>query len=127
MTYLLDTNAVINYLDASLPFAGMQLLNTVVDDEPIISVVTKIETLGFNFKVVEEEAIIETFINGSTILDLNNDIVNKTIAIRKSKKIKLPDAIIAATALVYGLVLISRNTSDFKNIEGLQVIDPYSL
>lgn len=83
MTYLLDTNAVINYLDASLPFAGMQLLNTVVDDEPIISVVTKIETLGFNFKVVEEEAIIETFINGSTILDLNNDIVNKTIAIRK--------------------------------------------
>lgn len=127
MTYLLDTNAVINYLDASLPIAGMQLLNTVVDDEPIISVVTKIETLGFNFKVVEEEAIIETFINGSTILDLNNDIVNKTIAIRKSKKIKLPDAIIAATALVYGLVLISRNTSDFKNIEGLQVIDPYSL
>lgn len=83
MTYLLDTNAVINYLDASLPIAGMQLLNTVVDDEPIISVVTKIETLGFNFKVVEEEAIIETFINGSTILDLNNDIVNKTIAIRK--------------------------------------------
>lgn len=127
MTYLLDTNAVINYLDASLPIAGMQLLNTVVDDEPIISVVTKIETLGFNFKVVEEEAIIETFINGSTILDLNNDIVNKTIAIRKSKKIKLPDAIIAATALVYGLVLISRNTSDFKNIEGLQLIDPYSL
>jgi predicted nucleic acid-binding protein len=69
----------------------------------------------------------ETFINGSTILELNNDIVEKTIAIRKSKKIKLPDAIIAATALVYDLVVVSRNTSDFKNIQGLQVIDPHSL
>jgi predicted nucleic acid-binding protein len=40
---------------------------------------------------------------------------------------RLPDAIIAATALVYDLVLISRNISDFKNIDGLQVIDPHSL
>lgn len=127
MGYLLDTNAVINYLDASLPVAGMQLLNAIVDDEPIVSIITKMETLGYNFKSVEEQITMEIFINGSVILDLNNDIVNKTISIRKIKKIKLPDAIITATALVYDLVLISRNTSDFKNIDGLQVIDPHSL
>lgn len=56
---------------------------------------------------------------------LYDDIVNKTISIRKSNKIKLPDAIIAATALVYDLTLISRNTSDFKNIAGLQSIHPH--
>ena len=127
MGYLLDTNAVINYLDASLPVAGMHLLNTIVDQEPMASIVTKIETLGYAFKSVEEQAIMETFINGSTILHLNDEIVDKTIALRKSKKMKLPDAIIAATALVYNLVVILRNTADFKNIPGLQVINPHHL
>lgn len=127
MSYLLDTNTVINFLGASLPVAGMQLLNTTVDDNPIDSIITKIETLGFNFKSMEEQTIVEIFINGSTVIDLSDDIVSKTIEIRKTKKIKLPDAIIAATALVYDLVLISRNTSDFTNIDGLKVIDPHSL
>ena len=40
---------------------------------------------------------------------------------------KLPDAVIAATALQNGLVLVSRNTKDYKNIQGLEVIDPYGL
>jgi predicted nucleic acid-binding protein len=93
----------------------------------MISIVTKMETLGYNFQSVEEQTTMETFINGSTILDLNNDIVNTTIAIRKSKKMKLPDAIIAATALVYDLTLITRNSADFKNIAELKTIDPYSL
>jgi predicted nucleic acid-binding protein len=53
--------------------------------------------------------------------------VEASIDIRKKHKTKLPDAIIAATALVYDLVIISRNISDFKNIDGLQVIDPHSL
>lgn len=125
MGYLLDTNVVINYLDASLPVGGMQLLNTIVDEEPMVSVVTKMETLGFNFKSVSEHIAMETFIDGSAVLDINNDIVNKTIAIRKIKKIDLPDAIIAATALVYGLTLVTRNVSDFKNIEGLKLINPW--
>ena len=127
MGYLLDTNAVINYLDASFPLSGMQILNTIVDDEPMISIVTKMETLGYNFTSVEEQTTMETFINGSNVLDLNNDIVNKTIAIRKSKKMKLPDAIIAATALVYNLALITRNIADFKNIKELKTIDPFNL
>jgi predicted nucleic acid-binding protein len=127
MGYLLDTNVVINYLNASLPVAGMQFLDAIVDDEPIISLITKMETLGFNFKSAEEQAITETFANGCSILDLNENIVNTTIGIRKNKKMKLPDAIIAATALVYDLTLITRNTSDFKNMEGLKVINPFDL
>jgi predicted nucleic acid-binding protein len=42
------------------------------------------------------------------------------------KRIKLPDAIIAATALVQNCILLSHNTTDFNKIEGLQVLDPYS-
>lgn len=61
------------------------------------------------------------------IIQLTAAIVTQTIEIRKEYKIKLPDAIIAATALVNDLTLISRNKSDFKNIDGLAVIDPHSL
>jgi predicted nucleic acid-binding protein len=125
--YLLDNNAVINYLDGSMPTSAMLSMNNIVDIESNISVITKIETLGFAFKTMADQITTESFVNGSTILHLDDDIVNFTINIRKTNKIKTPDAIIAATALVYNLTLISRNLSDFKNILGLQVIDPFTL
>ncbi len=127
MRYLLDTNIVIHYLNATLPVKGMQLLNSIVDDEPMVSVVTKMETLGFNFTVPSEQTAMEIFINGCNVLDLNSDIVNKTIELRKTIKTKLPDAIIAATAITFGLTLITNNAKDFKNINGLTIIDPHSL
>jgi predicted nucleic acid-binding protein len=45
----------------------------------------------------------------------------------KYAKIKLPDAIIAATAIVNNFVLLSRNTKDFEGIEGLEIVNPYQL
>ena len=62
MRYLLDTNVVINYLDASLPVAGMQLLNDIVDSDPMISIITKMETLGYNFTSIDEQITMETLI-----------------------------------------------------------------
>lgn len=53
-------------------------------------------------------------------------IVAQCIAIRRSHKVKTPDAIIAATAIVHNFTLITSDT-DFKNIHGLQVIDPHSI
>jgi predicted nucleic acid-binding protein len=124
--YLIDTNAVIDYLGNKLPASGMDFMNTVIDAVPNISVVTKIEVLGFNAPE-QHYQLLTNFINDATVLDLSSNVVEASIDIRKKHKTKLPDAIIAATALVYDLVVISRNTSDFKNIDGLQVIDPHSL
>ena len=124
--YLIDTNAVIDYLGSKLPATGMDFMNGVIDAVPNISVVTKIEVLGFN-TTDEHYQILYSFINDATVFDLTNNVVDASIEIRKKYKTKLPDAIIAATALVYDLVLVSRNISDFKNIEGLQILDPHSL
>ncbi|CAN5478654.1 type II toxin-antitoxin system VapC family toxin [soil metagenome] len=124
--YLMDTNAVIDYLGNRLSALGMDFISTVVDAVPNVSVVTKIEVLGFHAPDEHYETL-TNFINDATVLDLTQNVVEASIEIRKKHKSKLPDAIIAATALVYDLVLISRNITDFKNIDGLKLIDPHTL
>jgi len=124
--YLIDSNTVIDYLGRKLPPSGMDFMNNVIDDFPTLSVITKIEVLGFNAPD-EHYQLLTNFMDDNTILGLTNNIVDTSIEIRKNYKTKLPDAIIAATALVYNLTLISRNTSDFINIQDLKVINPYTL
>ena len=124
--YLIDTNAVIDYLGKKIPLTGMDFMTPIVDSVPNISVISKIEVLGFNAPE-EHYKLLTNFMDDAAILDLTSTIVDVSIDIRKKHKTKLPDAIIAATALVYDLVLISRNVSDFKNIHDLKVIDPHSL
>jgi predicted nucleic acid-binding protein len=122
--YLIDSNVVIGYLDNKLPKSGMELMHAIIDETPNISVITKIEVLRFNTSD-DSYAILEDFVAESAVLEINDQVVDKTIILCKARKIKLPDAIIAATALVNDLVLISRNISDFKNIETLELINPW--
>lgn len=63
--------------------------------------------------------------NDATVLDLTEDVANQSIEIRENLKTKVPDAIIAATAVVYDLTLITRNVGDFKNIPSLKLVNPW--
>ena len=125
-THLLDTNVVIDFLANRLPPNGRGYMATVVNSVPIISVISKIELLGFN-GTTDAMELTEDFVNISTLLDLSPEVVDKTIELRRQYKIKLPDAIIAATALVHHLTLISRNFDDFKRIAGLTVVDAHRI
>jgi predicted nucleic acid-binding protein len=79
-------------------------------------------------EIPDKMPLIEDFISLATVIQLNNDVKLKTIEIRKQqRKLKLADAIIAATAIVNNLVLITNNTKDFIQIEDLVVIDPHYL
>jgi len=124
--YLIDSNAVIDYLGKKLPDTGMDFMDHIIDAVPNVSIISKIEVLGFNAPY-QHYQLLTNFIEDATVLDLTSTVVDVCIDIRKKHKTKLPDAIIAATALVYDLIIISRNISDFKNIQGLQVVDPHSL
>jgi predicted nucleic acid-binding protein len=64
-------------------------------------------------------------LNYATIIALDDEVVDKTIHLKKSTKIKTPDAIITCTALVNNLTLITNNIADFKRIEGLKTFNPY--
>ena len=102
----------------------MKAMNKIVDIKPNLSVITKIELLCFKGTKQSEEKLTKTFVDASTVFGLDEAIVNKTIALRKMHPIKLPDAIIAATAIVFNLVLITRNMNDFESIVSLKCIDP---
>jgi len=71
--------------------------------------------------------VLYKFVSISIVFGLDEEIVETTIDIRKKKKIKIPDAIIAATALVYDFTLLTRNSEDFKNIVGLKVLNPWTI
>ncbi|MCD4694750.1 MAG: type II toxin-antitoxin system VapC family toxin [Bacteroidales bacterium] len=125
--YLIDTNVAIEYIGEALPEKALTMMDGIIDGQFYISVINKIELLGFAGITENEELKFQEFINAADILELNEDIINRTIEVRKQYKIKLPDAIIAATALVSELTIISRNTKDFVKIKGLEVINTYEL
>lgn len=118
----MDTNAVIDYLDNKLPDNSANLIDKV---DTQVSVITRMELLSWNKATIKQIKILQEFINGSVVIGLEENIIVKTIELRRQYKIKLPDAIIAATALSGKMHLISHNVSDFVKIPGLKVIDPW--
>jgi hypothetical protein len=73
--YLIDTNIVIDYLGKNLSKKGMKFMNIVIDAIPNVSVVTKIEVLGFNAPD-EHYQMLTNFMNDATIFDLTDKIVD---------------------------------------------------
>jgi predicted nucleic acid-binding protein len=115
--YLLDTNAIINLLkDENANFI-------VKDREEVffVSVITEIELLCYKDLTREDESSIKELISESCIININKKIKEKTIELKKKNTIKLPDAVICATALVSHLTLVTDDDRLF-NIQGLNVI-----
>ena len=125
--YLIDTNVIIDYFGQLLPEKVTLLLDQIIDNRFYISVINKIELLGFSGLQETEENIFQEFVRAAEILNLNEDVIDMTISLRRNYRIKLPDAIIAATALVYDLVLLTRNIKDFSKIGDLKIPDLYTL
>jgi predicted nucleic acid-binding protein len=125
MNMLVDSNVIIDYVSNRIPEKSAKQLDIYFNSNFSVSIISKIEVLGFNTLDYEMEQL-ESFIQLSSIVYIDEAVADKTIEIRRMKRIKLPDAIIAATALVQNCILLSHNTTDFNKIEGLQVLDPYS-
>jgi len=125
MNMLVDSNVIIDYVSNRIPEKSAKQLDIYFNSNFSVSIISKIEVLGFNTQEYELEQL-ESFIQLSSIVYIDEAVADKTIESRRMKRIKLPDAIIAATALVQNCILLSHNTTDFNKIEGLQVLDPYS-
>ena len=125
--YLLDSNTVIDYLEGKMPLHALNEMDKIIDQKTRISVITQMEILGWFGATSVQLKLLNEFVADAILFDLTPEMINRTITIRQQYKIKLPDAIIAATALVYDLTLLSHNIRDFKNIDGLKTVNGYEL
>ncbi|PWK73757.1 hypothetical protein LX99_04142 [Mucilaginibacter oryzae] len=124
--YLWDSNTVIYFLQKLFPSNAEKVIDDLlVDSIPAISAITEIELLCWKTTSSTDLQLVNDFIANVTIIELENAIKLKTAEIRKTTKIKLPDAIIAATALIHNLTLVTRNVKDFDRINGLKAINPW--
>ncbi len=120
--YLLDANALLDYLSGRLTDTAMSFMDEVVDAIPNVSVVTKIEVLSVNLHD-EHMQLLNNFMSDAIILDLSTNVVKNCIVICKTHSIDLPRAIIAATAVTYNYTLITDTPELYANIKGLSIID----
>jgi len=123
---VLDSNVVI-YLSKGL-LTIEDLLSFVECDslEIWISLVTYMEVLSYEFQSFEEENFVKNLLHEFFILDIDKDVADKTIEIRKKYKIKLPDAIICASAVTIDAHLITADTQLKKVKEAnVKIITPF--
>ncbi len=117
--YLIDTNIISDYLSASLSTAGIKFMDDVIDTTPHLSVISQIELLCWKTNNLSEQKV-RDFIADSLVLTISPDVIAHCVDIRRSVKIKTPDAIISATALAHGYTLITNNEKDFIKIKGFK-------
>ena len=114
--FLIDTNIIIYYFNGIIED---DKIDKILKESFNISIITKIEFLSWQKlrkdKKLEKEAL--AFISNANIYELTDDISDKVIDIRQEYRVKTPDAIIGATALVHGFNIVTNNVDDFKNLD----------
>jgi hypothetical protein len=113
---LVDTNLII------LGIGGNRDVRELLEGRTLfISVITEIELLSIPFKSSSDERLIRDFISNCFLIELDAEVRNQTVLIRKRHKAKLPDAVIAASSIVKRLTLFTADKG-FSKIAGLNAV-----
>jgi len=115
---LADTNAIVHHLNGNIA------INSVFEDSTIfISSITFTELLANKSLTEEEITILRAYLSNINIIHTNDSICEIAAEIRKNNKVKLPDAIIAATSLFLSIPLVTFDKG-FRSINKLRIITP---
>ena len=117
---LLDSNIVIYAAEPNYA-AAREFITT---HNTSVSVISKVEVLGYHQLSDENRLKLERIFQFLPILPLSNLIIERAISLRQTKKMSLGDALIAGTAIVHELVVVTANVKDFDWIDSLEVINP---
>ncbi|MEA5625434.1 type II toxin-antitoxin system VapC family toxin [Nostoc sp. UHCC 0251] len=118
---LLDSNIIIY----SAQPENAQLRELIAEYVPAVSALSYLEVLGYHLLKEEQRQYFEEFFQVAQVLPISQDVLNQAVILRQQKRMTLADAIIAGTALVYGLTLITRNTDDFRWITQVRLWNPF--
>jgi len=122
LAYTLDTNAIVYYLkDDSRTVSLFREIFS--HDAPIyISAITELELFAFPSLGDQEEALIEEIVSTLSVIPVDSHIARLASHTRRGYRLKVPDSVIAATAMFTGSTLVTRNVRDFKKIAALPLM-----
>ncbi|MBF0602883.1 MAG: type II toxin-antitoxin system VapC family toxin [Nitrospirae bacterium] len=124
---LMDTNVLICFLNGYPDALFRERTLAAFSQASAVSVVTVIELLGWRKHTEQSRWSARGLLECLDELPLERRVVATTIELRSRHAIRLGDAIIAATALTHGLPLMTRNIDDFRNVDGLPLINPFEV
>ena len=122
--YLIDTNILIYHTAGSEAISNF-IRDMIAQQAFNVSVLTKIEFLGWNRHSPEGFEKCRQLIELANLYLVDDDTAEKAIELKRRAKIKLADAVIAATALVNNFKLATRNVDDYKAVKELEVFNPF--
>ncbi len=120
--FLIDTNILIYALDGepvSLTFIEQNIHHAAIT--PIIY----IETVSYPFPSKEDEAAVRSLLEKMPLFPIDHDVMEQAIQNHRAHRIKLPDNLIAATAQVHKLTLVTRNLRDFQALDNVKLHNPF--
>ena len=112
MRALFDTNILIDYLNG-VDEAAIEIARPA---ERLVSIVTWMEVLA-GARDDSEEEVIEMFLRDFRVVDLTRRVAREAVEIRRARRIRLPDAIVWASARAESAALVTRNTKDFPKTD----------
>lgn len=123
--FLFDTNILIYYFADVIPAHELYKIEEILKTSFQVSIITKIEFFGFETFSKDSFTREEEFFGYAAVIPLTDDIADIAIDLRRKYKVKLPDAIIAATCILNNFTLITRNEKDFAGISELDIYNPF--
>ena len=127
MRWLLDTNVWIDAhagkADAGRVFAQARAAHSAWVG---FSAITKLEALGYSGLSAADDLALRELLAQFEEVPVLPAVVDEAIRLRRLHRLKTPDAIVAATALLHQAEVVTRNTADFKKVAGLSVLDTQS-
>ena len=107
INFLLDTNFILGLLKATPEVLAIVEVRDLLASSCAYSAVTRMELLGYPNITPDEERLIADRLSKFTYLSISSEVENLAITLRRTRKLKLPDALIAATAIHHGLELLT--------------------
>ncbi|MBF0203074.1 MAG: type II toxin-antitoxin system VapC family toxin [Desulfamplus sp.] len=117
---LLDSNIIIYAIKPE--FSNLRKL--VENCQPLVSAISYVEVLGYHRLTPEDRQDFEAFFDIVPIIHISQTILEQAVILRQKCKISLGDSLIAATAIVHKLTLVTANVKDFEWIEKIKILNP---
>jgi predicted nucleic acid-binding protein len=117
---LLDSNIII--YAAQPPHVALRQF--IAANAPAVSAVSYVEVLGYHGLTDPDRQALTQFFSAARMLPLDQPVLDQAVVLRQQKRMSLGASLVAATALVHGLTLLTKNVSDFSWVAGLKYLDP---